>query len=106
MPSTDTQPAGSIEHQPREGLPAKIDSGVRVIRFGRTINSRDRYSVIFGDFDGWIYGKCAVKALRCHRLFLNSHNRRKRSKWSNAVERILRQAKRLRPNVKVQGTAD
>lgn len=74
---------------------------VRVIRFGRTINKRDRFSVIFGDFDGWIAGRYAIKALRCHQLFMRSRNSRKRSKWSHATERALRQAWRICPNDKL-----
>jgi hypothetical protein len=68
---------------------------VRVIRFGQTINSSDRMSVIFGDFNGWISGHYAITALRCHQLFMRSTCKRKRSKWGNATARVLRQARRV-----------
>jgi hypothetical protein len=66
---------------------------VRVVTWGKTINSNRRHKTVFGDQDCLIHGRPASKALRCHQNALRPGiNPRRAKMWSKLVQHWIDQA--------------
>ena len=65
---------------------------VRVVRWGQTINTRDRRRTLYSDCSGWITGRYARKAIRCAHLAGDTTDPRKKRKWDKASQKAIAKA--------------